>query len=167
METKSSHSRSASLLRCTKDRKLNKDSEKIPQMNFSEAIFLASLVILAITVLGGGTFYFCFFGHERGLQFFSVTNLRQKIDDLEDSHDEMISKLVETLNARFAKVKECIEKIPKTVVLKDSGTWVDLEMGPYCPCQRSEIGIQVTEVAPVTTLPEMPVVQEFAINIPE
>ena len=136
-------------------------------MNFSEAIFLASLVILAITVLGGGTFYFCFFGHERGLQFFSVTNLRQKIDDLEDSHDEMISKLVDTLNARFTKVKECIEKSPKTVVLKESATWMDLEMGPHCHCQRSDIGIQVTEVAPVAILPEMPVVQEIAITIPE
>ena len=118
--------------------------EIIPLMDTTDVFLLIAIVLLGVIVMGAGTAFLCYFGFERGLPFFSLSELQNTILKHEDQNKLRYMGLVDLVNDITRYLKEEMDKYTSTVYLKDKSTAVDMQ-------PKTDVGCQATPGTAATT----------------
>lgn len=115
----------------------------------TESLLLIAIILLAMTVMGGGTAVFCCFSYERGLPFMSIGKVYERVADLEKNTTLQYMDFVDLVNDLTKTLREEAQAIPRKIVLMDKSTVLDIDPALYSAGSHGS-GLKLTEASSQT-----------------
>ena len=132
-------------------------------MEPSSLFILIAIVLLGISLLGGGTMVYCCHGWERGLPFLSIRDLIEALTELDKRTTQRYRDLVRVANEVTIELRKEADSIPSQLLLKEMSTIVDMKEEEK---ETFSVGCQSAPAAPVTVM-VAPATNDVVIFIPD
>ena len=132
-------------------------------MEPSSLFILIAIVLLGISLLGGGTMVYCCHGWERGLPFLSIRDLYEALTELDKRTTQRYRDLVRVANEVTIELRKEADSIPSQLLLKEMSTIVDMKEEEK---ETFSVGCQSAPAAPVTVM-VAPATNDVVIFIPD